>query len=91
MPLTRRAFTKGGIAATALAYLSPDLLAGSFAASKSLVVLQLMGGNDGLNTFIPYTDARYRAARPTIGIPDGNRPRASIGCRNARLWRSPAW
>ncbi|HUP49257.1 MAG TPA: DUF1501 domain-containing protein [Thermoanaerobaculia bacterium] len=35
-----------------------------------LVVLQLCGGNDALNTFIPYTDRRYRDARPVLAIAD---------------------
>jgi uncharacterized protein (DUF1501 family) len=33
-----------------------------------LVVLQLAGGNDGLNAVIPYMDDAYYRARPTIGI-----------------------
>jgi len=33
-----------------------------------LVVIQLGGGNDGLNTVIPYTDPTYYKARPGIGI-----------------------
>lgn len=33
-----------------------------------LVVCQWSGGNDGLNTFIPYTDPLYYKNRPTIGI-----------------------
>jgi len=33
-----------------------------------LVVLQLAGGNDGLNTVIPYADDAYHIARPKIGI-----------------------
>ncbi|QTN31488.1 DUF1501 domain-containing protein [Akkermansiaceae bacterium] len=32
-----------------------------------LVVLQLAGGNDGLNTLVPYGDDDYHRARPTIG------------------------
>ena len=35
-----------------------------------LVVLQLTGGNDYLNTVIPYKDPLYRDFRPTIGISD---------------------
>lgn len=31
-----------------------------------LVVVQLTGGNDGLNTVIPYRDPAYRAARPNL-------------------------
>jgi len=33
-----------------------------------LVVLQLAGGNDGLNTVIPLGNDEYRKARPTLGI-----------------------
>lgn len=33
-----------------------------------LVVVQLTGGNDGLNTVIPFKDPEYAKARPTIGI-----------------------
>jgi uncharacterized protein (DUF1501 family) len=34
-----------------------------------LVVVQLAGGNDGLNTLIPFEDDEYHRARPVIGIP----------------------
>src|SRR5688572_9281746 len=34
-----------------------------------LVVLQLSGGNDGLNTVVPFQDENYRKARPKLGIP----------------------
>ncbi len=36
-------------------------------AARTLVVLQLGGGNDGLNTVIPYKDPLYAQLRPTIG------------------------
>ena len=38
-------------------------------ASKVLVVVQLSGGNDALNTVIP-VDGRYHDLRPTLGIAD---------------------
>ena len=34
---------------------------------KILVVVQMSGGNDGLNTVIPYADDAYHRARPAIG------------------------
>ena len=34
-----------------------------------LVVVQLSGGNDFMNTLIPYTSPIYHDARPTVGIP----------------------
>lgn len=36
---------------------------------KTLVVIQLTGGNDGLNTLVPYSNGAYYAARPNIAIP----------------------
>jgi uncharacterized protein (DUF1501 family) len=33
-----------------------------------LVVIQLGGGNDGLNMLVPYSDDAYRRARPKIGV-----------------------
>jgi uncharacterized protein (DUF1501 family) len=36
---------------------------------RILVVVELSGGNDGLNTVVPFGDDEYYRARPTIGIP----------------------
>ena len=35
---------------------------------RVLVIVQLGGGNDGLNTVVPYGDDEYYRVRPTIGI-----------------------
>ena len=35
---------------------------------RLLILVELKGANDGLNTFIPYADDAYYALRPTIGI-----------------------
>ena len=32
-----------------------------------LVVLQMAGGNDGINTVVPYANDFYHKARPTLG------------------------
>jgi uncharacterized protein (DUF1501 family) len=36
---------------------------------RILVVVELSGGNDGLNTVVPFRDDAYYRHRPTIGIP----------------------
>ena len=38
---------------------------------KKLVVVQLNGGNDGLNTFVPYRNDIYYRMRPSLGIDPG--------------------
>lgn len=51
---------------------SPDPLPG-LGAGRVLVVVQLSGGNDGLNTVIPYSDDAYHRVRPTLKLPQANR------------------
>ena len=36
--------------------------------AKNLVVIQLSGGNDYLNTVVPYQDGLYYDYRPTMGL-----------------------
>jgi uncharacterized protein (DUF1501 family) len=38
---------------------------------RTLVVLELAGGNDGLNTLVPYADPLYPQLRSRIGVPVG--------------------
>ena len=43
---------------------------GSGRADRTLVVIELGGGNDGLNTVVPMADPAYRLLRPTLGVSD---------------------
>ena len=64
-----------GIAVGASSALPMNLLGQAAAATagrkdgKILVVLELSGGNDGLNTLVPYGDDAYYKHRPHLGIP----------------------
>ena len=45
-------------------------MAGNGNGNRSVVVLQLSGGNDALNTVIPYSNELYYDNRPYLGIPE---------------------
>ncbi len=84
MSVSRRDFIKKSTATVAVGLAIPPWLAkmvwaegtgDSFrqsaqGAKRTLVVIQLTGGNDGLNTVIPYADKAYHVNRPTLAIPD---------------------
>ena len=36
--------------------------------NRVLVLVELQGGNDGLNTVVPYADSRYYSLRPRLAI-----------------------
>jgi uncharacterized protein (DUF1501 family) len=75
---TRRSFLRQstllGFGTTVPAFLGRTALAAPGADKPGakdtvLVVVQLTGGNDGLNTVIPFTNADYYKLRPTLAIP----------------------
>lgn len=80
MSVSRRDFLKKSATTVAVGLAVPPWLAkmvwaegGGFADSRSnrsLVVIQLTGGNDGLNTVIPYANDAYIKNRPILGFND---------------------
>ena len=72
--MERRKFLKQSSLASSLFFVPSfvrafEQVASSKLGYKRLVIIQLSGGNDGLNTVIPYRNDLYYKERPTLGIP----------------------
>ena len=74
--ILRRGMAGLGIAGIGASILKPsaftsvaEAAAMAEANGKILVILELSGGNDGLNTVVPYGDDAYYRHRPEIGLP----------------------
>ncbi|MGE0688967.1 MAG: DUF1501 domain-containing protein [Dehalococcoidia bacterium] len=79
--MNRRNFLKESLALVAFGAAVPSVFGKAVIAAaeesnsltsvgKTLVVVQLAGGYDGLNMVVPYRDGAYRSLRPTLGVPE---------------------
>src|SRR5581483_11357884 len=84
MRLSRRAMIKDGMLVVSAGMIMPAIFSRGVASAKTLasegahtsqaasdrtlIVVQMAGGNDGLNTVVPYTDALYKKMRPTLAL-----------------------
>ncbi len=77
MTITRRQFIKSSLAVAPAAALMPTVFTRAVAAAankqvsagnRTLVIVQMAGGNDGLNTIVPANDGRYYDLRPTVNV-----------------------
>ena len=71
--MDRRAFLRFTAVAPAVAVLPRALAQGAAAPErrKLLILVELKGGNDGLNTVVPYADAAYERLRGRLAIERG--------------------
>src|SRR6266566_8251462 len=86
MKISRRAMIKDGLLVVSAGMVMPAIFSRSIASARAhalegshiaqtangrtLIVVQMAGGNDGLNTVIPFSDSLYHQVRPTLAIPD---------------------
>jgi uncharacterized protein (DUF1501 family) len=76
--VSRRNFLKESLAVVSLGIAVPGVFSKAVVAAaeensgavsgKTLIVVQLSGGLDGLDTVVPYADPAYHDHRPTLGI-----------------------
>ena len=68
---------------TALPFVGPAHAAARW--DRAVVMVELGGGNDGLNTVVPYTDSKYYSLRPNLAV-----PRETVLQLDERLGFAPA-
>jgi uncharacterized protein (DUF1501 family) len=77
MRVTRRNFLKTSLAVVPAATIMPQVFSHAVSAAareqtsvgnRTLVIVQMAGGNDGLNTIVPANDDRYYALRPAVNV-----------------------
>lgn len=93
--MKRSGFLLGGISGLAVVANADHVFARALAATplpglpgahdRCLLLVNLQGGNDGLNCVVPHGDAQYYALRPSIAI-----PRSDVLTLNARVGFNPA-
>jgi len=79
MAINRRQFIKRSAGAVSVSLVMPKFWMSNVALGqevaadpnrKIFVVIQLAGGNDGLNMVVPFTDTKYQTLRPNLGFKD---------------------
>ena len=85
MKLSRRAMIKDGMLMVSAGMAMPAVFSRGIASAnamalggarssaaasdRTLIVVQMAGGNDGLSTVVPYADGTYQKMRPTLALP----------------------
>lgn len=107
--LSRRAMMKDGLLVVTAGMIMPSIFGRAVRAAhnaaeegdrpafdakgRTLIVVQMAGGNDGLNTVVPYTDGQYYSARPTLALKQTDifTLNDRLGLTNAMQALKPYW
>ena len=97
--MKRRTFVKSTTAVAAASALAPSILKGkklfdvipneqlsSFEDDNIVIIIEMFGGNDGLNTIIPIYNDEYYNLRPQLGIPES----VAVRYQNTDIYMHPA-
>lgn len=68
MQTTRRGILRAGLGVLPASLLAVGPAMGAAESDRKLAVVELAGGNDGLNTVIPFVDDAYYRARPSLAL-----------------------
>ncbi|MFN8610526.1 MAG: DUF1501 domain-containing protein [Vulcanimicrobiota bacterium] len=86
--MKRREFLQGLLALGAFSALGRPVQA---AATRRLVMIHLFGGNDGLNTVVPWKDPAYIRARPGLALKEVLPLHSGLGFHPALAPLLPLW